>query len=184
MDWSNRPLGASKANFFIRYYLNYCRTFKTFKFKFPWVTYKGFVRVKKTVHFEKCDIRIGNNVQFGNYCNIGVSTYFGNNILLASRVFFVGKQDHTYNIPGTTIWDSPRGDNGLTLVEDDVWIGANVTIVGPVIIGKGSIIAAGSLLTKDVPPCEIWGGVPAKKIKDRFKNEEEKEQHLRFLNKS
>ena len=40
---------------------------------------------------------------------------------------------------------------------------------------KGSIIAAGSVVTKDIPSCEIWGGVPAKKIKNRFNTEKEKE---------
>lgn len=45
-------------------------------------------------------------------------------------------------------------------------------------IGKGSIVAAGSVVTKDIPPCEIWGGIPAKKIRNRFNTEEEKKYHL------
>ena len=51
-------------------------------------------------------------------------------------------------------------------------------MVGPVKIGTGSIVAAGALVTKDIPPCEIWGGVPAKKIKDRFNNESDMRKHL------
>lgn len=47
----------------------------------------------------------------------------------------------------------------------NVWTGAHVTILPGVTIGDGAIIAAGAVVTKDVPPCEIWGGVPAKKIK-------------------
>lgn len=50
-------------------------------------------------------------------------------------------------------------------------------------IGAGSIVAAGSLVTKDIPSCEIWGGVPAKKISDRFKNDEDKQKHLLVLKK-
>ena len=50
-------------------------------------------------------------------------------------------------------------------------------------IGKGSIVAAGSVVTKDIPACEIWGGIPAKKIRNRFKNEEDKLMHLHFLPK-
>lgn len=50
-------------------------------------------------------------------------------------------------------------------------------------IGVGSIVVAGSLVTKDTPPCKIWGGVPAKKIYDRFKNNEEKQRHMVMLNK-
>lgn len=56
---------------------------------------------------------------------------------------------------------------GRVIIEDDVFIGMNTLIVAPVTIGKGSVIAAGSVLTKDIPPYEIWGGVPAKFIRKR-----------------
>lgn len=71
---------------------------------------------------------------------------------------------------------------GTTIIEDDVWIGHRATIIGPITIGQGSVIAAGAIVNCDIPPCEIWGGVPAKKIKDRFKTEEEKEKHLFYFN--
>jgi acetyltransferase-like isoleucine patch superfamily enzyme len=131
--------------------------------------------------FAKRDIVIGHNVQFGHYCSIASDVHFGNNILLAGRVCFVGKNDHKYDIPGQYIWDGERGKDGITIVEDDVWIGHNTTIIAGVTIGKGSIIAAGSLLNKDVPPCEIWGGLPARKIKDRFKTNVERTTHILFL---
>lgn len=54
---------------------------------------------------------------------------------------------------------------------------------GGVNVGRGAIVAAGAVVTKDIPPCEIWGGVPARKIKDRFKKEEEKKRHLQYLDK-
>ena len=50
-----------------------------------------------------------------------------------------------------------------------------------VTIGTGSIVAAGSIVTKNIPPCEIWGGNPAKKIKDRFITLEEKQLHLKLI---
>ena len=59
---------------------------------------------------------------------------------------------------------------GNIVVEDDVWIGYRSTIMSGVHIGKGAIIAAGSLVTKDVPAYAIVGGVPAKVIKYRFDN--------------
>lgn len=55
------------------------------------------------------------------------------------------------------------------IINDDVWIVANVTILKGVKIGEGSVIAAGSVVTKDVEPYCIYGGVPAKKLKHRFK---------------
>ncbi|WJE17719.1 sugar O-acetyltransferase [Halobacillus sp. ACCC02827] len=56
-------------------------------------------------------------------------------------------------------------------IENDVWIGANATILPGVTIGEGSIIAAGSVVTKDVPPGVMVGGVPANYIKDIEKTE-------------
>ena len=54
------------------------------------------------------------------------------------------------------------------MVEDEVWIGYGVTIMSGVKIGQGAIIAAGAVVTKDIPPYAIAGGVPAKVIKYRF----------------
>lgn len=56
------------------------------------------------------------------------------------------------------------------LIEDYVWIGANATILGDITIGEGAVIAAGSVVTKDVEPYSIVGGIPAKKIGERTKN--------------
>ena len=58
--------------------------------------------------------------------------------------------------------------NGDIIVEDDVWIGNGATILSGVRIGQGSVVAAGAVVTKDVPPYAIVGGVPAKVIKYRF----------------
>jgi acetyltransferase-like isoleucine patch superfamily enzyme len=52
-------------------------------------------------------------------------------------------------------------------IEDDCWIAANTVILAGVTIGRGSVVAAGSVVTKDVPPYSIVGGVPAKVIKSR-----------------
>lgn len=62
-----------------------------------------------------------------------------------------------------------NGYKGSSLIiDDDVWIGCNVTILKGVHIHTGAIIAAGSVVTKDVEEYCIWGGVPANKIKYRF----------------
>jgi acetyltransferase-like isoleucine patch superfamily enzyme len=57
-------------------------------------------------------------------------------------------------------------------VGSDVWIGFGVRVMDGVTIGNGSVIAAGALLTKDIPPYEIWAGIPAKKISTRFEKEQ------------
>ena len=182
IKYTNMPLGYSRFSFFLRYYFNIMRTWYLFHVKYPWVKYDGFVRIMPHTSFAKRKITIGHNVQFGLYCNISAETKFGNNILLAGRVCIVGKHDHSFDIPGKYIWDGERKDDKCTVIEDDVWIGHNSTIIAGVNIGKGSIITAGAVVTKDIPPCEIWGGVPAKKIKDRFLTVAEKEKHLDFLN--
>lgn len=57
----------------------------------------------------------------------------------------------------------------------DVWVGANVSVLEGVVINTGAIIASGAVVTKDIPPYEIWGGVPARKIGDRFTDVEKKQ---------
>lgn len=183
INYANMPKGSSKLNFILRYYFNMIRTWYLFHIKFPHVKYKGFVRVMAYTRFAKgMKIEIGNNVQFGKYCSIASDVIFKNNILIAGRVCFVEKHDHEYQIPQTYIWNSKRGDSGISIIEDDVWLGNNVTIIGGVTIGKGAIVAAGAVVTKNIPPCEIWGGIPARKIKDRFENEKDKIDHLNFIN--
>lgn len=53
------------------------------------------------------------------------------------------------------------------IIGDDVWIGYGAQIMSGVTIGRGAVVAAGAVVTKDIPPYEVWGGVPAKKIKER-----------------
>jgi acetyltransferase-like isoleucine patch superfamily enzyme len=181
IEYVNMPQGSGKLIFTLRYLLNIVRTLYLFNIKFPWVRFKGFVRVMPNVEFVRREIEIGNRVQFGKGSLIASDVKFGNNILIAANVSFVGRIDHVYSIPGITMWNAPRGTDKMTIVEDDVWIGNNVTVIAGVSIGKGSIIAAGALVNKDVPPCEIWGGVPAKKLKDRFINPKDKINHLNYL---
>ena len=144
------------------------------------MSYHGFVRVMHHTTFERKGITIGHNVQFGPFCRVMTVVEFHNSILMASSVVFVGKNDHEYHVPCNTIWNGERGKDGKIVVENDVWIGHGAIILAGVKIGAGAIIAAGSVVTKDVPPCEVCGGNPARKIKDRFK-EEDKLNHLEWL---
>ena len=91
--------------------------------------------------------------------------------------------DHRTDVVGKFIMDSheklPENDAPV-VIEDDVWAGANVTILKGVMIGRGSIIAAGAVVTKSCPPYSIIGGVPAKVLKFRFTIDEILE-HERIL---
>lgn len=66
------------------------------------------------------------------------------------------------------------------VIEEDVWCGANVTILKGVTVGRGSIIAAGAVVNRDIPPYCIAGGVPAKPIKTRW-TEQQVMEHERKL---
>jgi len=72
--------------------------------------------------------------------------------------------------------DIPMIEQGNTepkpvVIEDDVWIAARSIILPGVTIGKGAVIAAGAVVTKDVPPYTVVGGVPARKIKLRIEED-------------
>ena len=73
----------------------------------------------------------------------------------------------------------PEDDRDI-VIESDVWVGANSTILRGVTVGEGSVIAAGAVVTKDVPPYSIVGGVPARVLKMRFDEETQKE-HIAML---
>ena len=176
------PVGSNRTSFAIRYIANVIRTWLWFHIKWPWVKYNGFVRIMKGTSFAAgMNICLGHNVQFGPHCSVATDLVVGNNVLFAARVCFVSKYDHQFSTPCKTIWESERVKSNPTVVEDDVWLGHNVTVVGPVHIGMGAVVAAGAVVTKDIPACEIWGGVPARKIRDRFSSVEETQQHLIFL---
>ncbi|MGN1275552.1 MAG: CatB-related O-acetyltransferase, partial [Floccifex sp.] len=72
-----------------------------------------------------------------------------------------------------------------TVIGNDVWIGNNVTILAGVSVGDGAVLAAGAVVTKDVPPYAIVGGVPAKILRFRFDDGTIKElQKLEWWNKN
>lgn len=68
--------------------------------------------------------------------------------------------------------NKPKGYDKDVVVENDVWIGAHVTLLSGVTVGRGAIVAAGAVVTKDVPPYAVVGGVPARVIKFKWSVEE------------
>ena len=71
---------------------------------------------------------------------------------------------------GTEIVEHPQS-NGEIIIGNDVWIASNVTIMSGIKIGDGAVIAANSMVVKDIAAYEVWGGNPAKKLKMRFSDE-------------
>jgi acetyltransferase-like isoleucine patch superfamily enzyme len=139
----------------------------------------------------KNNIIIGDNFYIGRYSQIECDAIIGNNVIFANCVALVGRYDHHYQQIGiptrlsSQIRDLNYNWKGLdskVIIEDDVWVGYGTIIMSGVKIGKGSIIAAGSVVTKDIEPYSIVGGNPAKFIKFRFTPEEIQSHELYLKN--
>lgn len=111
-----------------------------------------------TFYCTRAELRIGNKVIFGPKPTIITGDH---------RIDLIGK----YIIDVTDDEKLPDQDAPV-VIEDDVWCGANVTILKGVTIGRGSVVAAGAVVTQSCPPYSIIGGVPAKIIKRRFTDED------------
>ena len=105
---------------------------------------------------------IGEKVVLGEFCSIGCSAFIPENVIIKNKVF-VGPHVVFVNdkyAPSKGAWrEMPP-----TIVEDDVSIGANATILSSIKLGKGCVIGAGSVVTKDVPAGHIVAGNPARII--------------------
>lgn len=113
------------------------------------------------------EIIIGNNLSLNTNVQIGSSggkIHIGDNVLIGPNVV-LRAADHGISRAGLINKQPHVG--GVIKVEDDVWIGSNAVILKNVRLGKGCIVAAGAVVTKDTEPYSIVGGVPAKKISER-----------------
>ena len=109
------------------------------------------------------NIKIGNHVMFGP----GVNLHGGNHVMDRIGVYMDQVQ-------------KKFGDDPDLIVEDDVWVGANAIILGGITIGRGSVIGAGTIVTKSVPPYSVVAGNPGKVIRKRF-SEDQIEKHEKML---
>ncbi len=112
-------------------------------------------------------LQIGDNSAVGAYSFIGAQggIKIGSNVIIGPRVSFHA-ENHLYSDPNTPIRLQGESRQGI-IVEDDCWIGAGSIILDGVHISQGSIIAAGSVVTKNIPPHSVMAGVPARLIKNR-----------------
>lgn len=123
------------------------------------------------------DVSLGKNNLF--MCCSKAPITIGDHVMFGPNVTMISG-DHRIDIPGKYMSEIKGTDklpeNDLPIViKGDNWIGANSTILKGVTIGVGAVIAAGAVVTKDVPPYTIVGGVPAKVISNRFTDEQLKE---------
>lgn len=112
-------------------------------------------------------IRIGDNSGIGVNCVIPEGSVIGNDVMMGPNCYF-----HTHNHEFIRT-DIPMRQQGYTenkgaIIDDDVWIGRDVSVMVGRHISKGTIVAANSVVTKDFPPFSVIGGNPAKFIKSRL----------------
>jgi acetyltransferase-like isoleucine patch superfamily enzyme len=109
-------------------------------------------------------IAIGDYSQINSSCSLVGSVQIGHRVLIAPGCV-IASGGHTF---GKGIQPRFSGSvyRGPLIVEDDVWIGANVTLLGPIKIGAGSVIAAGVTVDKDIPPASL-----VRRVSDSFRIE-------------
>ena len=149
------------------------------------VTFTGFSRGMQNATFggkngvgEQCNF--SGKIDIGYGTTLGSNNFFGGDVSIGKycqigRDVAIITTNHPINYLSTYINSNLFNGELVSLKEtkkvsigNDVWIGHNVIIVGNICIGNGAILAAGSIITKDVAPYTIVGGVPAKPIKKRF----------------
>lgn len=126
-----------------------------------------FIGRNTIIYCQNGDVEIGDNANIGSNCQIFSASKIkiGKNVLIAAYAYLVGG-GHIYDDPDTPVIEQGRTAVGIE-IGDDVWIGAGVKVLDGVTIGKGAIIAAGAVVTDDIPSYAIAGGIPAKVIKQR-----------------
>ena len=122
-------------------------------------------------------LTIGDDTYVGKHCTLQVNGRIGRGVLIANNVGIVGRIDHEYRAPGVLIRDGRWVGRDPALaalpenrveIGDDVWIGFGSVVLSGVRIGDGAVVAAGSVVTKNVDDFAIVAGVPAKPIGQRF----------------
>ncbi|MCK4788977.1 MAG: acyltransferase [Desulfobacteraceae bacterium] len=122
----------------------------------------------------------GSEIEIGDYSGIGVNCQtcgpikIGNDVMIGSDVIIL-TQNHKFDRLDIPMRQQRYRPRELVVIDDDVWIGTRVIILPGVHIGKGAIVGAGAVVTKDVAEYAIVGGNPAKVIKFRRKQSDAKD---------
>jgi acetyltransferase-like isoleucine patch superfamily enzyme len=139
------------------------------------------VTIGKDCFFRPNTVEIGDYTFIGDHCWLSAGEIkIGRFVMLASEVAIVGG-DHRFDVPGVPSVRTGRGVRKPVTIEDDVWIGRGAIVLHGVHIGEGAIVAAGAVVTKDVPAYSIVASPPARVIRNRFSDEAEVARHRRML---
>lgn len=149
---------------------------------------RGRVLVGRDVHIgtgsildSHVGLRVSDDVYIGKYCTIECDGSIGSGTMIANQVGLIGRRDHDYRSIGRSIRHSPWvGDESfpedlrslVLVIEEDCWIGFGAIVLTGVKVGRGSLIAAGAVVTADVEPYSIVAGNPAKVVGKRFSSDE------------
>ena len=129
----------------------------------------GQVSVGKASYGELNVVSFGNNhkLQIGNFVSIAQHVTF----LLDVEHYIDHISTYPFKVSYLQLCEYEAFGKGDIIIDDDVWVGYGATILSGVHIGQGAVVAAGAVVTKDIPPYAIAAGVPAKVVKYRFSEE-------------
>lgn len=152
------PISYSKVNLGSRYIRAYCGHLLL-------ESCGRNVNIEKGATFGE-NISLGNNSGIGINAFLGSNTYIGNNVMMGPECI-IYTSNHAFNRTDIPMYKQGFSRPEPVYIDDDVWIGGRVIILSGIKIGKGAVIGAGSVVTKDVPEYAIVAGNPAKVIKYR-----------------
>lgn len=152
------PMSFSKPNFGSRRMRQFCA-----KLMLP--DCGKWVNIEKGVHFGE-GLKIGNGSGIGAYSMIPGDVTIGENVMMGQECLMYTR-NHQFADVTVPMRKQGMQESNPIVIGNDVWIGARVIILPGVHVGDGAVIGAGAVVTKSIPPYEIWGGNPARFLKSR-----------------
>jgi acetyltransferase-like isoleucine patch superfamily enzyme len=160
------------------------------------IAVRGRVRIGERVHiglgstlWAPGGLVINDDVYVGRFCTLECDGEVGSGTLIGNHVAFVGRDDHDWRVVGVPMVYAPwignrdyhgEGRGRRLVIGPDVWVGHGAILLTGTSIGRGAIVAAGSVVTADVAAYDIVGGNPARVIGTRFEGDARIEHESRL----